>query len=91
MSPIQAFFIRRAGAVSIVAAAVPVSARNDGTSNSWRPSAAEWAAQGDAYDMVVEYTTPALQRPVLASLKNSLSLWLQYRDAVAKACRIKKP
>jgi pyrroloquinoline quinone (PQQ) biosynthesis protein C len=45
----------------------------------------------DAYDMVVNYTTPALQRSVLVNLKKSLSLWLQYRDAVAKACHIKKP
>jgi pyrroloquinoline-quinone synthase len=45
----------------------------------------------DAYDMVVNYTTPALQRSVLVNLKKSLSLWLQYRDAVAKACNIKKP
>jgi pyrroloquinoline quinone (PQQ) biosynthesis protein C len=45
----------------------------------------------DAYDMVVEHTTPALQRPVLASIKKSLSLWLEYRDAVAKACKINKP
>jgi pyrroloquinoline quinone (PQQ) biosynthesis protein C len=45
----------------------------------------------DAYDMVVEHTTPALQRPVLASIKKSLSLWLAYRDAVAKACKINKP
>ncbi|HSA62853.1 MAG TPA: iron-containing redox enzyme family protein [Nitrospiraceae bacterium] len=45
----------------------------------------------DAYDMVVNYTTPTLQRSVLANLKKSLSLWLQYRDAVAKACGIKKP
>jgi pyrroloquinoline quinone (PQQ) biosynthesis protein C len=44
----------------------------------------------DAYDMVVTYTTPALQRSVLAGLKKSLALWLQYRDAVAKACGIKK-
>ncbi|MBD0315547.1 MAG: iron-containing redox enzyme family protein [Nitrospiraceae bacterium] len=43
----------------------------------------------DAYDMVVQYTQPALQRPLLASVKKSLSLWLEYRDAVAKACRIK--
>lgn len=44
----------------------------------------------DAYDMVVNYTTPALQRSVVACLKKSLSLWCQYRDAVAKACGIKK-
>ncbi len=42
----------------------------------------------DAYDMVVNYTTPALQRSILANLKKSLSLWLKYRDAVAKACGI---
>jgi len=45
----------------------------------------------DAYHMVVNFTTPALQRSVLVNLKKSLSLWLQYRDAVAKACNIKKP
>ena len=45
----------------------------------------------DAYDMVVNYATPELQRSVLANLQKSLSLWLQYRDAVAKACGIKKP
>jgi pyrroloquinoline-quinone synthase len=44
----------------------------------------------DAYDMVVNYTTSALQPSVLAGLKKSLSLWLRYRDAVAKACGIKK-
>jgi hypothetical protein len=40
--------------------------------------------------MVVNYTTSALQPSVLAGLKKSLSLWLRYRDAVAKACGIKK-
>lgn len=45
----------------------------------------------DAYDMVVNYTPTSLQRSVLANLKKSLSLWLTYRDAVAKACGIKKP
>ena len=43
-----------------------------------------------AYDMVVNYTTPALQRSVLATLQTTLSFWLRYRDAVAKACGIKK-
>lgn len=43
----------------------------------------------DAYDMVVNYTAPALQRSVLACLKKSLSLWVRYRDAVAKACGLK--
>jgi pyrroloquinoline-quinone synthase len=45
----------------------------------------------DAYDMVANYTPPALQRSVLDNLKKSLSLWLRYRDAVAQACKIKKP
>ena len=43
----------------------------------------------DAYDMVVNYTTPALQQSILANLTKSLSLWLKYRDAVAKACGVK--
>lgn len=46
----------------------------------------------DAYTMVTEYaTTAALQQAVLAGLKKSMRLWLAYRDAVAKACSIKKP
>lgn len=45
----------------------------------------------DAYDMVVNYTPPALQRSVLGALSRSLALWSAYRDAVAKACGIKKP
>jgi len=45
----------------------------------------------DAYDMVVNHTTPALESFVLAKLKKSLSLWLRYRHAVAKACGIKGP
>lgn len=45
----------------------------------------------DAYDMVVNHTAPALQRSILANLRKSLSLWFKYRDAVAKACGIKKP
>ena len=43
----------------------------------------------DAYDMVVNYTAPALRQSVLTSVKKSLSLWLNYRDAVARACGIK--
>lgn len=43
-----------------------------------------------AYNMVVNYTTPALQRSVLATLQTTLSFWLRYRDAVAEACGIKK-
>jgi len=45
----------------------------------------------DAYDMVVNYTPPALRASVLTCVKKSLSLWLNYRDAVARACGIKKP
>lgn len=45
----------------------------------------------DAYDMVVNYTSPTIQQSVLANIKKSLSLWFEYRDAVAKACGIKKP
>lgn len=44
----------------------------------------------DAYDMVVNHTAPALRRSVLTHLKKSLTYWLHYRDAVAKACGIKK-
>lgn len=45
----------------------------------------------DAYDMVVNYTPPALRPLVLASVKKSLALWLNYRNAVAKACGIPTP
>lgn len=45
----------------------------------------------DAYDMVVHHTAPPLRRSVLTHLKKSLAFWLRYRDAVAKACRIKRP
>ncbi|MGE0642928.1 MAG: iron-containing redox enzyme family protein [Nitrospira sp.] len=45
----------------------------------------------DAYDMVVNYTPPALRPLVLTSVKKSLTLWWAYRDAVAKACGIPKP
>lgn len=45
----------------------------------------------DAYDMVVNHATSASQQQVvLSSLKKSLTLWLRYRDAVAKACGLKK-
>jgi pyrroloquinoline-quinone synthase len=43
-----------------------------------------------AYTMVVNYAPPALRRSVLATLRTALSIWLRYRDAVAKACGIKK-
>jgi len=46
----------------------------------------------DAYDMVVgQPTTRGRQQVVLACLKKSLQLWLAYRNAVAKACGLKKP
>jgi pyrroloquinoline-quinone synthase len=46
----------------------------------------------DAYDMVVgNATTHSRQKAVLACLRKSLQLWLSYRDAVAKACGLKKP
>jgi len=45
----------------------------------------------DAYDMVVNYTPPALRQSVLTCVRKSLSLWLNYRDAVARVCGIKAP
>ena len=46
----------------------------------------------DAYIMVVNYaTTQTQQQAVLRCLKKCLTLWQAYRDAVAKACRLKKP
>jgi pyrroloquinoline quinone (PQQ) biosynthesis protein C len=45
----------------------------------------------DAYDMVVNYTAPVLRQSVLTCVKKSLSLWRDYRDAVARACGIKTP
>jgi len=46
----------------------------------------------DAYDMVVNHaTTRAQQNAILACLKQCLTLWLAYRDAVARACGIVKP
>lgn len=45
----------------------------------------------DAYDMVVNHTAPPLRQSVLTHLKKSLVHWLRYRDAVAKACGIKRP
>ncbi|WP_455378226.1 iron-containing redox enzyme family protein [Petrachloros mirabilis] len=45
----------------------------------------------DAYKMVTENAaTAAVQTSVLASLEKSLRLWTAYRDAVVKACGIKK-
>jgi pyrroloquinoline quinone (PQQ) biosynthesis protein C len=46
----------------------------------------------DAYDMVVHYVpTKPEQDRVIACLKTSLALWLRYRDAVARACGVRKP
>ncbi len=46
----------------------------------------------DAYEMVVgQATSRGRQQGVLACLKKSLQLWLAYRNAVAKACGLKKP
>jgi pyrroloquinoline-quinone synthase len=45
----------------------------------------------DAYTMVVNYaTTQTQQQAVLRCLKKCLTLWQAYRDAVAKACGLKK-
>jgi pyrroloquinoline-quinone synthase len=45
----------------------------------------------DAYAMVVDYaTTYSQQQAVLSCLKKCLTLWQAYRDAVAKACGLKK-
>lgn len=54
--------------------------------------AVEAGHRHDAYDMVVNYaTTRAQQQAILSCLKNSLRLWLAYRDAVANACGISRP
>jgi pyrroloquinoline-quinone synthase len=46
----------------------------------------------DAYEMVVNYAkTPPQQQAVLRCLNTCLSLWSAYRDAVARACRLRKP
>jgi pyrroloquinoline-quinone synthase len=46
----------------------------------------------DAYDMVIHYvSTRPEQNRIIACLNTSLTLWLRYRDAVARACRIRKP
>jgi pyrroloquinoline-quinone synthase len=46
----------------------------------------------DAYVMVLGHTTTARQQQaVLACLSKTLMLWTRYRDAVAKACRLRKP
>jgi pyrroloquinoline-quinone synthase len=45
----------------------------------------------NAYDMVMNYTPPALRQSVLTCVRKCLSLWLNYRDAVARVCGIKAP
>jgi pyrroloquinoline-quinone synthase len=43
----------------------------------------------DAHTMVLKYAvTSAQQNAVLACLNKSLRLWLRYRDAVARACKL---
>jgi pyrroloquinoline-quinone synthase len=54
--------------------------------------AVEAGHRHDAYDMVVNYATRRTQqRAVLTCLKKCLTLWLAYRNAVAKACGIARP
>jgi pyrroloquinoline-quinone synthase len=54
--------------------------------------AVESGHRHDAYDMVVGHAgTAAQQRAVLACLKKSLSLWLRYRDGIARACGLQNP
>jgi pyrroloquinoline-quinone synthase len=46
----------------------------------------------DAYDMVTQNAPSATtQQAILSAVKRSLRLWLTYRDAVSKACGLKKP
>ena len=46
----------------------------------------------DAYAMVVGYAENRRQQhAVLACVSQGLTLWTKYRDAVAKACNLKKP
>lgn len=46
----------------------------------------------DAYTMVVNYAdTRRLQNAVLACVAQGLTLWMRYRDAVVKACKLKRP
>lgn len=54
--------------------------------------AVEAGHRHDAYDMIAGYAVSAAQqKAVLACLKKSLSLWLRYRDGIAKACGLKNP
>ncbi|MFO0773402.1 MAG: iron-containing redox enzyme family protein [Nitrospiraceae bacterium] len=46
----------------------------------------------DAYNMVVTHATTATQRQaVLDALRRSLRLWIAYRDAIVKACGLRRP
>jgi pyrroloquinoline-quinone synthase len=54
--------------------------------------AVEAGHRHDAYGMVVGYAvTAAQQTAVLACLKKSLSLWLRYRDGIARTCKLRRP
>jgi pyrroloquinoline-quinone synthase len=53
--------------------------------------AVEAGHRHDAYDMVVGYAvTAAQQKAVMACLTKSLSLWLRYRDGIARACGLRQ-
>jgi hypothetical protein len=46
----------------------------------------------DAHAMILNYAvTSTQQQNVLACLTTSLRIWLRYRDAVARACGLKRP
>ncbi len=46
----------------------------------------------DAYTMVVNYAeTRSQQNAVLACVRRGLTLWMAYRDSIAKACKLAKP
>jgi len=54
--------------------------------------AVEAGHRHDAYDMVAGHAvTAAQQKAVLTCLKKSLSLWLRYRDGIARSCGLSKP
>jgi pyrroloquinoline-quinone synthase len=46
----------------------------------------------DAYTMVVTYAdSRSRQNAVLACVRQGLTLWMAYRDGIAKACKLAKP
>ncbi|HZS11626.1 MAG TPA: iron-containing redox enzyme family protein [Nitrospirales bacterium] len=54
--------------------------------------AVESGHRHDAYKIVIGHArSAASQRKVLTALERSLTLWLHYRDGVAKACRLRRP